>query len=1278
MTLINKSIWLTIGLLTLEGVSAEDNYVRNGFDIAPYKYQVTQKVAQLKSPDEKVRSTAVEALGFLRDFSSADSLVPMLKDESALVRREAVMALGWCGNRKHLTALLRVLKDDEWSVRQGAAIALSNLTAMDFPFNSMGTDEEREPQVATWNKWVTSLKDYEVPQDVLTLTVNHHNPNLALRKKSHSEATFSTTGSSLRNLTNGEREREVWLSVSGYPQHVSIDLKRKSFFSCVIIHQPEIQKAMTDFAIEVSDDGKKYRQVHRQKSSGKKEEVVNFPRVEGRYVRLISYDSLDPKHAAAIYEIEVYSEQPYTYHTERALRALGTLGGRGASLVVCSVLKPYLDDDGYILEPDRKAVVQAGIRALGRLKEEVGYQMLLKFLDKNQFTHYVAEALADFGDRRAVGEILKRFADHSMGLKRQGPKTYSPWDKPGLSPIDRMYMVPFAFATALTRLPLDKPEDMAKLKEIVPYIVANIPSDYDGLVIYEPQAWQLVFAYLLEKAGARQMVVDIALAELGVNGIKVPASDEAEAVKVLAIHHERSSGHYNDCPVASAWLPALCRSKKDIPSLIKLLNHEDGWVRIAAIKALMFIGGEQVKGPILDLLAKSKREADYGVYGDFKFYNRQPDGQSEFNDPGPRWREAAVMALGNLKELKAVPLLIKLVSDDKNAVEIQYAAAKSLGMIGSDVAMTALQQIEANHPVHSVKLMARESLWLRNIQILEKEVPMPSEQKYVAEASEGSTDGKLEAIVFIRGDKHTENSYQMDNWRQLYGTTDSGPTYRHGKNLYKLAPATKDGKVTALTKFKDGFVADCEVSPDGKKVIFCKRGQEDPWWHLYEINVDGSGLKQLTKGPYHDVQPNYLSDGRIVFSTTRIGLRDEYHGYPATGLAVMNEDASDIHCISFNLGRDAEPVVLEDGRIGFSRLELFYARMKTEWNAQTIYPDGTHNTVIYGPEWRQFWHRYTKGEGIGWVCTGLRHRTLRVSQLQPFGRDKVLGITQKGLTVIGPGRQQQSFVPHDQMMVVTTPFPLKDGRVLCAAGKKSYHVDKKGKVRKTNRIPTDLGIYWVNTETGKLELLYNDLNFADFEPRPVMKRSMPAMPMGGPFTRMRGFTGKLLCSNAMLSMERRVTERGRYVRIIEGQPHIARHQTHTAGGVAWKNHTGTHARVLGTAPLAPDGSFFVEIPADRFIHIQILDADRRVVGNEAVWHYSRPGEVKSCIGCHEKPDMAPKGSVFTMASRHPVMKFLPYGGEFSYHAKQWTKGHLPDESEERVRTIRAVNLLGRQ
>ncbi|MHC4504771.1 MAG: HzsA-related protein [Planctomycetota bacterium] len=217
--------------------------------------------------------------------------------------------------------------------------------------------------------------------------------------------------------------------------------------------------------------------------------------------------------------------------------------------------------------------------------------------------------------------------------------------------------------------------------------------------------------------------------------------------------------------------------------------------------------------------------------------------------------------------------------------------------------------------------------------------------------------------------------------------------------------------------------------------------------------------------------------------------------------------------------------------------------------------------------------------------------------------------------------------------------------------------------------------------TGNLTLVYNDPAAAEFEPRPVIARRRPSVLAEDLRARGSSYVGRLMCRSVRISREARVGERGKLVRVVEGMPIVSRHQTHTSRkGEAWKNHTGTLARVLGTVPLAADGSFFVEVPADRLIHLQVLDSDRRVVGNQQIWMYVRPGETRSCVGCHERPDTTPPSGTgrFPRAARTSPVKCLPTGGEFTYRAKFWNKGTLTDEGEERTRTVRAVNLLGRQ
>ena len=165
----------------------------------------------------------------------------------------------------------------------------------------------------------------------------------------------------------------------------------------------------------------------------------------------------------------------------------------------------------------------------------------------------------------------------------------------------------------------------------------------------------------------------------------------------------------------------------------------------------------------------------------------------------------------------------------------------------------------------------------------------------------------------------------------------------------------------------------------------------------------------------------------------------------------------------------------------------------------------------------------------------------------------------------------------------------------------------------------------------------------------------------------------------------RVRSRGKLIRVIEGQPVVSRHQTQQNRPInpgigldqRWKNHGGTIARILGTIPLAADGSFFIEVPADRLLHLQVLDSDRRVIANQVFWLYARPGEIRSCVGCHEPRDTTTLPNHFAQTARIPPVRMLPKGGEFSYLAKAWMKGWLPDETEERTRTVHAINLIGR-
>jgi len=72
-------------------------------------------------------------------------------------------------------------------------------------------------------------------------------------------------------------------------------------------------------------------------------------------------------------------------------------------------------------------------------------------------------------------------------------------------------------------------------------------------------------------------------------------------------------------------------------------------------------------------------------------------------------------------------------------------------------------------------------------------------------------------------------------------------------------------------------------------------------------------------------------------------------------------------------------------------------------------------------------------------------------------------------------------------------------------------------------------------------------------------------------------------------------------------------------------HAGSEVTDLGTVPLAPDGSFAVEVPADTALALQAVDAEGRSELNEMSWIYVRPGERRGCVGCHQARQVAPLG-----------------------------------------------------
>ena len=145
------------------------------------------------------------------------------------------------------------------------------------------------------------------------------------------------------------------------------------------------------------------------------------------------------------------------------------------------------------------------------------------------------------------------------------------------------------------------------------------------------------------------------------------------------------------------------------------------------------------------------------------------------------------------------------------------------------------------------------------------------------------------------------------------------------------------GNLTGPDQEGGSFLSPC-LSYDAKKIVFayveCKgdkthRHHTDPnrghWYegrsyHIFQANVDGSGLEQLTDGTWNDFHPCYLPNGRIALITERRG------GYlrcgrvcPTYTLYDMAADGSDLTALSVHETNEWHPSVTHDGRILYTR-----------------------------------------------------------------------------------------------------------------------------------------------------------------------------------------------------------------------------------------------------------------------------------------------------------------------------------------------------------------------
>lgn len=502
---------------------------------------------------------------------------------------------------------------------------------------------------------------------------------------------------------------------------------------------------------------------------------------------------------------------------------------------------------------------------------------------------------------------------------------------------------------------------------------------------------------------------------------------------------------------------------------------------------------------------------------------------------------------------------------------------------------------------------------------------------------------------------------------------------RPGGGVYLLENfKTPQATVRLLTKgFPPGSFLDPDVSYDGKRVIFSfarhypgtfeiankvdkNNLPEDGFYHLYEMTVDGKEVRRLTWGKYDHFSPRYLPNGDIVFLSTRKGVAlavgpwsydqrrpadpsvsagdarpdsyvrcggDNWRPVPVFTLHRMDKNGERIWPISAFENFEWTPAVGPDGRIFYARwdyIDRFNGPFMSLWSCN---PDGTNPQLVYGNfTYRPqcvFEARPVPGS-TKWLFTASAHHSILGGSLALL--ERALGTEfDRPIERITPEvcfPETEGWPEH----YFVNPYPLSEDFYLVAWSDRplpqhTFVVDERNPANPT-------GIYLLD-RFGNMELLHRDPEIGSFYPLPIRPRPKP--PQLPDHFRMAGpGAGYYYVTDVYRGSEEIARGAVKYLRIIGVPPKVQPHMNVPPIGVS-KEDPGKF--VIGTVPVAEDGSAYFAVPAGVPVFFQLVDEQGFALRTMRSLTYVQTGQILGCIGCHEGREEAPSVRRFPMAAR---------------------------------------------
>ena len=495
--------------------------------------------------------------------------------------------------------------------------------------------------------------------------------------------------------------------------------------------------------------------------------------------------------------------------------------------------------------------------------------------------------------------------------------------------------------------------------------------------------------------------------------------------------------------------------------------------------------------------------------------------------------------------------------------------------------------------------------------------------------------------------------YRSDhhNTETMFQTGEINTSSFEGGGALKTIDLAHGGKVTTLLEVPRGVARDPEVSFDGRKILFSMRRDRDDDYHIYEMDAGGTGLRQLTFGSgLTDIDPMYLPCGRILFTSTREPKYCMCNRHIMGNLFTMDSDGANLEQIGHSTLHEGHASLLADGRVIYDRWEYVDRNFGDAQGVWTCNPDGTGHAI--------FWGNHPASPGAVLDAREVPGTELFVATFsschdRPWGAlaivDRARGMDGKApvLRTWPPGAidlvERGNYDTFAQVFPkYEDPYPLSDTHFLCS------RMTGKGE---------EMAIYLVDVSGN--EVLVHQEEPGCYDPMPLGPRPRPPeIPARADLTSAEGtfYVQDVYRGTGMETIERGTVKALRVVESPEKRfwtdPAWDGGTGQQAPGMGWDDFN--NKRILGTAPVEPDGSAYFAVPADAFVYFQLLDSRGMMVQSMRSGAIVRPGEKASCVGCHEDRRSAPLAGPGGAALRRGPSRLEPWHGPprlFSYTAE---------------------------